>query len=449
MDRGDFAGELVLPDDAGYDTTRRVWNQAVDRRPAAIARCADARDVAAALRLARRTGLTVAVRGGGHSFPGHSTCDGGLVIDLRPMRELVVDAAARTVTAGPGLTWADLAAATTEHGLAAVGGHVSAVGIAGLTLGGGNGWLARGYGLACDNLLAADVVTASGELVRASAEENPDLYWGLRGGGGNFGIVVRFVLRLHPVGPVFAGMALHPAENAAQVLRSYRDLNVAAPAELSIAAAILTAPPEPFVPQELQGRPAVMLAACHTGTVEEGERALEPLRVLGPPAVEMFQPTPFLALQHFFDASGVSTAFHMRSHLVSGLPDDAIDTLVARGLPPTSPLSAVIILPMGGAIADVAHDATAFHHRDARFCLEFGAAWLPPEADAPTHRAWSDDLWQATRPWSVGTDVNHLHDEGLDGVRASYGPNLDRLRALKRIWDPDNLFHLNQNVPPA
>lgn len=449
VERGDFGGELIRPGDAGYDSARRVWNQVVDRHPAAIARCADVADVVAALRLARDNGLTVAVRGGGHSFPGYSTCDDGLVVDLGPMRELVVDPEARTLTAGPGVTWADVADATGPHGLAAVGGHVSAVGLAGLTLGGGNGWLSRKYGLSCDNLVAADVVTASGEVVRASADKNPDLYWGLRGGGGNFGIVVRFVHRLHPVVTAYAGMAIHPADRAGEVLRALRDLNAAADDDTSIAGAILTGPPEPFVPEHLQGQPVVMLAACHLGPVEDGERALAPLRAFGPPAVELFGPTPWVALQHFFDASGTSTAFHMRSHLVRDLDDGLVDALVKHALPPTSPLSAVIILPMGGAVAAVAPDATAFRHRDAGYCLEFGAAWLPPEADPATHQAWSDDLFDATAPWSLGAEVNHLAAEGPDRVRAAYGDNFPRLQSLKRTWDPDNLFHLNQNIPPA
>jgi FAD/FMN-containing dehydrogenase len=414
-----------------------VWNQAIDRRPAVIARCADTADVVAALRLARRQGLTVAVRGGGHSLPGHSTCDDGMVIDLRRLDELHVDPQRRTITAGPGLRWAEVADAAAVHGLAAAGGHVSNVGVAGLTLGGGNG------------LLAAEVVTAAGELVTASAEENPDLLWGLRGGGGNFGIVVRFTLRAHEVPPLFAGMVMHPAERAADVLRFLGEFNAVAPDEVSAAAAILTAPPEPFVPEQLRGRPAVMLAAAYVGPVEDGRRALTPLREFGPPAVEQFGPMPFVQLQHFFDASGVSTPFHMRSHLLGGLDGDAVDTLVEHAVPPTSPLSAVIILPMGGAIARVAPDATAFRHRDAGYCLELGAAWAGADADPRPHRRWSNDLWEAMRPWSVGAEVNHLLDEGRARVREAYGDNYPRLRELKRTWDPDNVFRLNQNIPPA
>ncbi|HEY0638996.1 MAG TPA: FAD-binding oxidoreductase [Pseudonocardiaceae bacterium] len=445
----ELAGKLVFPGDPGYDEARRVWNPMVDGRPAVIVRCTGAADVVAAVRLARRHGLELAVRGGGHSFVGHSTCDGGLVVDLRGLDELVVDPAARTVTVGPGNTWARVADATAEHGLAAVGGHVSNVGVPGLVLGGGNGWLSRRYGLACDNLLAAELVTATGELVTASQDEHPDLLWALRGGGGNFGVVVRFTLRVHPLEPVLAGMAMHPVERAGDVLRHLREFNAAAPDEVSAAAALVTAPPEPFVPRELHGRQVLMLAAAYLGPVGEGEAALAPLRAFGQPAVDLFAPTPWVALQHFFDASGVSTPFHMRSHLVDDLRDEVIDAVLTHAVPATSPLSAVIILPMGGAIARVAPDATAFRHRGAGYCLELGAAWASVDEDPAPHRAWSDGLWEALRPLSAGVEVNHLAFEGAEGVRIAYGENLARLRELKRAWDPENVFHRNQNIEPA
>lgn len=445
----DLRGELIFPDDAGYDAARRVWNQVIDRRPAVIARCAAASDVVTALRLAREHGLPVAVRGGGHSFTGFSTCDGGIVLDLGPMTELVVDPRRRTLTAGPGLRWAEVADAAGEHELAAVGGHVSVVGIAGLTLGGGNGWLSRAHGLACDNLIETDVVTATGELVRASEDEHPDLLWALRGGGGNFGIVVRLVYRLHPMPPLFAGMVMHPIERAGAALRHFRDLNAAATDGTSIAGAIMTAPPEPFVPAQLQGRPVVLFAACHVGPIADGERALAPLREFGPPVVDLFQPTPFPQLQHFFDGSGVSGPYHMRSHLLGEFTDDAIDALVEHAVPLTSPLSATIILPLGGAVARVAPNATAFHHRGASYCLELGAAWLSVAEDPAPHRDWADRIWHAMTPWSVGVEVNHLGDEGAERIRVAYGDNYSRLTELKRVWDPDNVFRLNQNIPPA
>jgi len=444
-----FTGLAVYPDDPEYDDARRVWNQAIDRRPAVIAQCGDLADVSSALYVARKLGLSLAVRSGGHSFPGHSTCDGGMVVDLRGMRQALVDPERRTMIAGPGLTWAEVADATAPSGLAAVGGHVSAVGVAGLTLGGGNGWLSRKYGLACDNVISADVLTASGRMVTASADENPDLFWAIRGGGGNFGIVIRFTYRLHPVATVYSGMAIHRAERAEEALRFLRDVNASAPDELSVAGAILTAPPEPFVPPELHGQPVVMLAAAYLGPVEEGERALAPLREFGPPAVELFQPAPFVQLQHFFDGSGISSPFHMRAHLTGELDDAAIDALVKHAIPTTSPLSAVIVLPMGGAIGRVAPDATAYRHRHARYCLEFGAAWPSPSDDPQPHRTWSDSLWEAMRPWSTGAEVNHLSDEGPDRVKAAYGDNYARLAELKRTWDPDNVFQLNQNIPPA
>jgi len=445
----EFTGLAVFPDDPDYDDARRLWNRAVDRRPAVIARCADLGEASSALYLARELGLEVAVRGGGHSFPGHSGSDGGMVIDLRGMRQAVVDPQRGTLVAGPGLTWGEVTDIVAEHGLAAVGGHVSVVGIAGLTLGGGNGWFSRKYGLACDNLISADVLTASGRMVTASAEENPDLFWAIRGGGGNFGIVIRFTYRLHPVSTVYSGMVMHRAERAAEALCFLRDVNASAPDEVSVAAGILTAPPEPFVPAELQGEPVVLFAAAYLGPVEDGERALAPLAEFGPPAMAGFQPTPFPQLQHFFDGSGISMPFYMRSHITGELDDAAIDALVKHALPATSPASAVIIIPMGGAIGRIAPDATAFRHRAGRYCLEFGAAWPDPSGDPGPHRAWSDGLWEALRPWAIGVEVNHLSDEGPERVRAAYGDNYARLAEVKRAWDPDNVFRLNQNIPPA
>jgi FAD/FMN-containing dehydrogenase len=443
----EFGGRLIFPGDPEYDLARRVWNQVIDRKPAVIARCDSPGHVAQALRLAAERGLEVAVRGGAHSFPGHSTSDGGLVIDLSGMKELHVDVQHGRLTAGPGLRWGEIADATAPHGLAAVGGHVAAVGVSGLTLGGGNGWLARRHGLACDNLISADVVTADGRIVHASAEHNPDLYWALRGGGGNFGVVVRFTLKLHPLAEAYGGMALHGPDRAADALRFLRELYASGHAgdELSVAAAVVTAPPEPYVPVELQGGQAVLLAAAYFGPVDEGERVLAPLREFGPPAAEQFGVMPWLALQHFFDANGISTRFHMRAHLVDELHDGVIDAALT---PDASPLSAVIILPMGGAAGRVAPDATPYFHRRARYCVEVAAAWLSADEDAE-RAAWSEGVWEAMRPWSLGPDLNHLADEGPDRVREAYGDNYSRLAALKRTWDPDNVFRLNQNIPPA
>lgn len=426
-----------------------MWNAAIDRHPAVVARCTDVADVVAALRLARETGLRVAVRGGGHSFSGLSTCDGGLVIDLGPMRQLAIDPKHQVVTAGPGLTWRDLTAAAAQHGLVPVGGHVADVGIGGLTLGGGVGWFARAFGLACDNMLAARVVTASGEVVRADAEENPDLLWGLRGGGGNLGIVVEFDLRLHPVGPLFAGMVMHRLDDAREVLGFLAEFAAGAPVEVNVAAALLSAPPAPFVPADVQGTAVLMLAFCHVGPVADGERAMAPVRGFGRPVAGFAMPMAFAALQHLFDGSGAPLSMHMRSHLVGPLTDGLANALIGGMERVTSPSSAVMLLPLGGATRAIAPDATAFRHRTADYCLEIGAAWSPPESDPVPHRDWADGIWQATRPSSLGVEVNHLGDEGPDRVREAYGDNYRRLADLKRTWDPDNFLQCNQNVPPA
>ncbi|GAA0372372.1 FAD-binding oxidoreductase [Microbispora corallina] len=444
-----FDGEVILPQDAGYESARRVWNQSIDRKPTAIARCRTRDDAVAALALARETGLELAVRGGGHGFPGFSTTEGGLVLDLGPMKQIAVDAGRRTAVVGPGVRWGELAAAAARHGLAPVGGHVADVGVAGLTLGGGNGWFSRIFGLACDNLVAADVLTASGRVVRASADENEDLFWGLRGGGGNLGIVLEFTLRLHPVDLLLAGMVLHRLDDAADVLRFLSEYGAGAPDEVNVAAAVLAAPPAPFVPEELHGRPVLALAMCHVGPLADGERALAAVRGAGRPFADLVEPTTFEVLQHMFDAQGRPTPYHMRSHLGGRLTGDLIDAVVEAGGGLTSPDSGVLLLPMGGAAGRVATDATAFRHREASYCLEIGAAWRAGDEDPRRHADWADRTWAATRSWATGVEVNHLGDEGPEGVRRAYGDNYDRLARIKRTWDPENLFRLNQNVPPA
>jgi FAD/FMN-containing dehydrogenase len=445
-----FGGRLIVPGDPEYDEARRGWNLAIDRHPVVIARCADSGDVVSALEMGRTTGMPIAVRGGGHSYAGHSSCDGGLVIDLRDLTELSIDPRRQTVTAGPGVTWGAVSEAAGEHGLAPAGGHVSVVGIAGSTLGGGNGWLSRMYGLACDNLIEAEVVTAAGDIVTASAEQNPDLWWGLRGGGGNFGIVIRFTLRLHPVQPMLGGMLVYPGERAAAVFAAVGELGAAAGDETSLLPALATAPPLPFIPPDLVGKPVVLVAGCHVGPAGEGERALAPLRELDP-AVDLLAPMPFVAIQHLFDPMiAAPMPYCMRSHLLSGLDASVADALVEAALPVTSPLSAVLLVPMGGAIARVPGGATAVGHREAAYCLEVGAAWLPDEEDPRPHQDWADRVWQAMRPWSAGNEINHQIDDSPSGVLAAYGQeNLTKLAEVKRRWDPGNLFRLNHNIPPS
>ncbi|MER6951015.1 FAD-binding oxidoreductase [Nonomuraea sp. NPDC000554] len=444
-----FDGEVIRPEDAGYDSSRRVWNQLIDRKPAAIARCRTRNDAVSALAVARDTGLELAVRGGGHSFPGFSTTEGGLVLDLGPMKQIVVDGERRTANVGPGVRWGELTAAAAQHGLVPVGGHVADVGVAGLTLGGGNGWFARVFGLACDNLVAADVLTASGKIVRASADENQDLYWGLRGGGGNLGIVLEFTLRLHPVDRLLGGMVLHRLEDAADVLRFLAGYGQSAPDEINVAPAILAGPPAPFVPQELHGKPVLALAMCYVGPLADGGRELAPVRGFGRPFADLVEPTTFEMLQHIFDPQSRPTPYHMRSHLGGAITEELIAAMIEHGGGLSSPDNGALLLPMGGAVARVAADATAFRHREASYCMEIGAAWSADDENPQRHIEWADRLWAETRSWAIGVEVNHLADEGSEGVRRAYGDNYQRLAHIKRTWDPDNLFRLNQNVPPA
>jgi FAD/FMN-containing dehydrogenase len=419
-----------------------------------IARCENADDVVSALGMATAAGMRVAVRGGGHSYAGYSACDGGMVIDLRGLTGLSVDTDRGTVTAGGGLTCGAVVEAASPHGLVPVGGHVSTVGVAGSALGGGIGWLSRRYGLACDNLVEADVVTAAGEIVTVSADSDPDLWWGLRGGGGNFGIVVSLTLRLHPAEPIFAGMLLYPGERAAEVLRLAGEFGAAAGEETSVRAVLATvpaAPDAPFVPSALAGRPVVIVAASHIGPVPEGERALAPLREFGPPAAGLLAPMPYAELQRLFDPMMAEPRpFYLRSHLTGPLEAGLADALAGHAAGAPAPLSAVLVAPLGGAIARVPAGDSAVAHRDAAYCLQICSAWESADDDPRPHREWADRLWQLTRPWSVGNDVNHQVDDSPEGVLACYGEeNLARLAELKARWDPGNVFSLNLNVPPA
>ena len=446
-----FQGELLRPGDDDYHEARKVWNGAIDRRPALIARCASAADVAAALRLGRERDLPLAVRGGGHSIAGLSVNDDGLVIDLSPMRAIEVDPGARTARAGGGVLWGELDAATQAHGLATVGGIVTHTGIAGLTLGGGIGWLMRRHGATVDNLLAADVVTVDGDLLRASEDENPDLFWGLRGGGGNFGIVTSFEYRLHEVGPTILGGPLYFAlEDGPEVLRFYRDFIADAPDELTTILNLRMAPPLPFIPPEFHGQPVVTIAVCHVGDLERGEALLDPLRRCATPLVDAVTPRPYVELQQLFNPA-VPHGWHYRwrSWELPPLTDGAIDTLVDQAARITSPRSYIIVFQLGGAVGRPEHD-TAYNQRDAAHDVNINAVWLEGDPEADRHVQWVRDCYAALEPHSEGrVYVNFLEDEGQDRVRAAYGPvKHDRLKALKRRYDPENLLRGNQNISP-
>jgi FAD/FMN-containing dehydrogenase len=440
--RAGLHGSVILPGQPDYDAARTVWNGMIDRRPGMIVRCADAADVVQAVNFARNNGLLVAVRGGGHNAAGLAVSDGGIVIDLSTMNDVSVDPSARIARAQGGATWGDFDRETHTFGLATTGGAISTTGIAGLTLGGGLGWLMRSYGLACDNVRSVEIVTADGRLLTASEQQNADLFWGVRGGGGNFGVVTSFEYQLHPVSQVLAGMLVHPLERAGEALRFYREFTRTAPDALTVFAPLMTTP---------DGQPVIAFLVCYNGPISDGEAALRPLREFGPPLVDDVRPMPYTELQSMLDEgfpSGLQV--YWRSHFLAHLNDDAIDALLDRFAAVSSPLSVLIIEQLGGAVSRVARDATAFDHRDALYNLAIVARWEDPAA-ADGHIAWARDLWEATRPFASGVYVNYLGvGDSADRVRDAYsGGKYERLAALKAKYDPANLFRLNQNIAPA
>jgi FAD/FMN-containing dehydrogenase len=445
--QGLLEGELIRPGEDGYEEHRRVWNGMIDKRPALIARCATVADVVHSVNFAREEGLLLAVRGGGHSFAGFSTCDGGLVLDLSLMNTVEVDPGRRLARAGGGVTWADFDAATHVHGLASTGGLISTTGIAGLTLGGGIGWLQRKCGLACDNLLSAELVTASGEVVRASAGENPELFWALRGGGGNFGVVTTFEFRLHPVSRVLGGLMLFPHERAAEVMRFYREYVHDCPDELTTWLSVITAPAAEFIPADLQGKSSLAVLACHCGSLQDAEPAIQPLRDVGP-AVDLIESMPYPALQSMLDEDlppGVRC--YLKSGYVAELTDTVIDTIVEHTQTMPSASSTFDCHHMGGAVARVPDDGTAFGDRRSAYCFNVVGVWKDP-VDDTVNREWVRAFASALEPFGTGgVYVNFAADP--DRVRAAYSDNkYERLRAVKREYDPTNLFQLNQNVVP-
>jgi FAD/FMN-containing dehydrogenase len=434
-------GQCLLPGDPCYDEARSIWNGMIDRRPAVIVRCADADDVARAVSFARDNNLLVSVRGGDHSAAGNAVCDGGLMIDLSPMKGMTVDPVKRTACAEAGLRWTEFDRETQRHGLATTGGTNSDTGVAGLTLGGGLGWLGGRYGLSCDNLLAAEVVTADGRRRRASATENPDLFWGLRGGSGNFGVVTAFEFQLHAVGPtVTAGMVAHPYERAAEVLRFYREFAASIPDEVNTIGALLTMP---------DGGKFVAIAACHSGSLEEGERALRPLKTFGPPVVDQIGPVPYLEFQSGLDASFPrGSRYYWKSVVIREMSAELIALVVEQFATVPSPLSWFVFQQLGNFANRVPAEATAFPHRDARWDAVVLSRWEDPAEDA-TQIEWSRRVWNSWRPLSVGVYVNGVLEGDREEVRAAYGARYARLAALKAKYDPTNLFRLNANVPPS
>jgi FAD/FMN-containing dehydrogenase len=444
--KASLRGPLLQANDAGYDEARKIWNGMIDKRPALIVRCTGAADVIHSVNFARANDLLVAVRGGGHNIAGNAVCDGGLVIDLTCMKGIRVDPARRTARAEPGLTWREFDRETQAFGLATTGGQISTAGIAGLTLGGGWGYLARRYGLSCDNLLSADLVTANGEFLTASTSENPDLFWGLRGGGGNFGVVTSFEYQLHAVGPVFAGIVAYPIQKAKTVLELFRQVTSAAPDELACDVVLISLP---------DGTPIVGMNICYNGPIAEGERVVRPLRSAGSPVLDQVGPIPYTEAQQLLDSFyrfGLQS--YWKASFLKEINDEAIDTIVARcGSRPTAICHGVIEHQLGGAVRRIDREATAFGQRDAEYSF-MSAGVCADAAEADKCVRWARDFWDAMQPFSTGgVYVNYLGreaDEGAGRIEAAYGPEkYARLVALKNKYDPANLFRLNQNIKPS
>jgi hypothetical protein len=440
--RASMRGALLRPGEAGYDGARTIHNGMIDRRPALIARCAGVADVLTAVRFARAHDLLVSVRGGGHGMPGFAVCDGGLMLDLSGMNSVHVDPEHRTVRADAGVTWSAFDHETQAFGLATTGGVVGSTGIAGLTLGGGHGFLMRRYGLACDNLLSADVVTADGRWLRASATEHAELFWGLRGGGGNFGVVTSFEYQLHPVGTMLAGMVIYPIGKAKEFLRRYRELTRTAPDALGSLVALGTLP---------DGTQAAVLLVGYTGPIADGEELLRPLRAFGPPLADQVGPSPYAALQgisEHFNPRGYRN--YLKTNYLKDLSDDAIDILVERYMSVPAPFSHIVVEHMGGAVGRMDSQATAYNYRDAQYNFLIVGIWNDAAEDA-RNIPWVRGLWQALQPFSTGhIYVNYESDVGVDRVQAAYGAaKYDRLVALKNTYDPTNVFRLNANIKPT
>src|SRR6516164_6563712 len=449
--RTDFRGQLILPGDEGYDAARAVWNGAIDRRPALIARAAGTGDVVTAVRFAREQGLPVSIRGGGHSAAGFAVADGALMIDVSGLKESLVDPAARTAAAGAGLLWRELDMATQAYGLATTGGVDGTTGIAGLTLGGGIGFLDRLAGLTCDNLLSAEVVTADGRVLRTDADTHPDLFWALRGGGGNFGVVTSFTYRLHAVTEVHGGLLGYTTDRAAEVLQAFREFSADAPDRLALYAGLVTAPPAPFVPEHLRGQRVVGLIPVYFGAADEATRVLAPLLAAIPPVLDLTKPMSYQEVQRLVDGFNPPGMHHYyTSEWLYDLDGQTIGELVATAADAPSPSSAIIVKRMGGAAGRVPADATAFWYRDAAYHLDIHAQWAPGSPPGP-HMTWARAVRQAARrDWAGGGYVNFIAaDEGPDRVRAAYGGNYARLARVKAAYDPDNFFRLNNNIRPA
>jgi FAD/FMN-containing dehydrogenase len=450
--RAALRGPLLLAGDAGYEEARSVWNAMIDRRPALVARCIGVSDVVAGVRFARESGIALSMKGGGHNISGLAVAEGGLMLDLSQMRGVWVDPRSRVARAQPGCLLGDVDRETQLHGLAAVLGFVSATGIAGLTLGGGFGYTSRRFGWTSDNVRSMDLVTADGRLVSASEEENPDLFWGLRGGGGNFGVVTGVEYELHPLGPeVFAGAVAWRADEAPRVLEMFRQAAADAPPELTLVAAMRIAPPAPWLHPDAHGKPIVMLLACHTGEITEAEKRLAPIKAFGKPVGDILQRRPYVTQQSLLDATQPrGRRYYWKSEYLPGIETQMLAKVMEHASRLTSPHSAIIVFQLGGAVGRWPSDHSAVGNRDAGAVLNITAAW-EKEAEDSVHVEWARSTWRDMRRFSTGgTYVNFLtEDETAERVAAAYGKNLARLAEVKTRWDPANLFRTNKNVAPA
>ena len=450
--RGELRGALCYPGEPGYEEARTIWNAMVDRRPAAVIRAASAEDVVQAVQVARRHQLVLSIRGGGHHIAGNAVCDGGLMLDLSQMKSVRIDAAARTARVEPGVLLAEFDKEAQAFGLATPLGINSTTGVAGLTLGGGFGWVSRKFGLTVDNLISADVVLADGARVHASAQENQDLFWAIRGGGGNFGVVTSFEFRLHPVGPeVLAGLIVHPLANAKEILRGYRRAVAEAPDDLTCWAVMRKAPPLPFLPTEVHGTEVLVLAVCYVGKPEDGPRTIAPLRALGQPIADVVGPMPFAAWQQAFDPLlTAGRRNYWKSHDFAELGDAAIDLMVESAARLPSPETEIFIASLGGAVNRVPAASTAYPHRDVNFVRNVHTRWGEASQDEACI-GWARRFFEAMAPHATGgVYVNFMpQDEAQRVQRGAYGPNYERLSRLKAKYDPGNLFRQNQNIQPA
>ena len=445
------SGEVLAPTDEGYDEARIIWNSRLQKEPLLIVRCHDAEDVRATVELAREQNLPLAVRGGGHDYAGRSSGSGSVLVDLSLMNRVSVDREERIAQVQTGATWGEVDREAQKFGLAGTGGTVSTVGVAGHVLGGGSGHLTRAHGLAIDNLLSVEVMTATGEMVRASATENPDLFWGIRGGGGNFGVATSFDLLLHPVGPqVLGGQIVYPLEDASEVLRSYRDFMVSAPEQLACFPFLIRVPPTAAFAEEHHGKVAIDLVIVYSGDIAAGEEVLAPLRTLARPILDWVEPQSWIAVQQTFDP-GVPKGlrWYTKAHYLSSLPDAAIEIFLEHGALLPGGHSMVYLEPLGGAVSRIDPSATAFPHRKSLYTFHILAGWEDPGQDQVVME-WSRGFHQAMAPFADGgVYVNLLGEDETDRVPAAYGANYDRLVTLKNKWDPENLFRLNNNIPPS